>query len=210
MGAGVTAGGTRVAFGAGGAMQPRVSARSATGGVGAVRARATGVGVWAGPGRRVTRCKGAGAGGKGFAGDRKGKTKAEMLLEDGWRRVCESGDVAGEGQVSRPLLIGKDEIYCVARVGGDLRAFWGRDHAKFPLFDAKVFVDKVPGEGPSLQSPFDGSRYSLDDGRCLEWCPQGPSPAWWLVGQIYKGYTPPSLGIYPAQELDGGVWVKRR
>ncbi|EFJ43689.1 hypothetical protein VOLCADRAFT_106693 [Volvox carteri f. nagariensis] len=128
-----------------------------------------------------------------FAGDKKRKI---CELKASWQFL---GYPATGSKKTVVLHMFKDTLYA-------MDAF--STAYQYPLIDAKL--EDGP-EGPTIETPLDGTVYELKTGKVLKWCPSDGSPVRGFLRTLKASVTPVPLPVYPVVvQRDGRVMRQLR
>ena len=133
-------------------------------------------------------------------------TQKTSQVPAGYKKVYDGGPDL-EGKKSKAVVLGtldlilhefEGQIYCTE---ANSSAF------KFPLIDAPIAKDAETGV-LSIEVPLDGTRYNLETGEVLEWCPKSGNPLRFMLGSLKEKEKPVPLQVYPVVVSSDGIYTK--
>ncbi|GLC36121.1 hypothetical protein PLESTB_001378500 [Pleodorina starrii] len=129
------------------------------------------------------------------------------LSKGNWFQLANISDFAGDKKRKICELKGSKKTVVLHMFKDTLYAMDAFSTAyQYPLIDGKL--EDGP-EGPTIETPLDGTVYDLKTGKVLKWCPSDGSPVRGLLRTLKASVTPVDLPVYPVLvKQDGGVMVR--
>ncbi|KAH7295310.1 hypothetical protein KP509_27G042300 [Ceratopteris richardii] len=117
----------------------------------------------------------------------------------GWIEVTTVSDFV-EGK--NKAIIHDNKGYVLVKKGDDLRAIAANcTSCKFPIIEGKV---SQPDDGAlDITCPLCHTRFSLEDGAVLQYCPKD-GPLQWFIGTLKEKATPEAAKIIPTRVSKAG------
>nr|PNR33890.1 hypothetical protein PHYPA_023706 [Physcomitrium patens] len=130
---------------------------------------------------------------------------------DGWVQVLTEAELP-DGK--NKAIIYNNAGYVLVKRDNELYAIQANcTSCKFPVIEGTVSVAEAASDGPSqgetqIECPLCHTKFSLEDGRVVEYCPKD-GPLAWAIGTLKQKEAPVPAKVYSARiSKSGRVYVK--
>ncbi|GIL76790.1 hypothetical protein Vretimale_8727 [Volvox reticuliferus] len=129
------------------------------------------------------------------------------LTRGNWFELAKISDFAGDKKRKICELKGSKKTVVLHMYNDVLYAMDAFSTAyQYPLIDGKLADSS---EGPTIETPLDGTVYDLKTGKVIKWCPSDGSPIRGVLRTLKASVNPVPLPVYPVVvQPDGRVMVR--